>query len=927
MAPLAFAAYVRRHLPPLGLDADREAEIVEELAQQMEQTYEAARADGADAAFAERAAHGVVADWQALARDLVHAERSAVATVARRVAAPLIDEPDGGGRTGRLAREGWQDARHGVRWLVRHPAFTAAALLTLSLTIGASSAIFSLVNAVLLAPLPFPDDDRLMVVAEAAPAIGFPAMPFSPLDYLDYAGAQRSFAALGAYRNVKVELAGDGDSERIDIVKVQPSIFDVLGVAPQIGRGFRAEDAHPGADTAILSHALWTRRFAADPGVVGRTLLLDRQPFVIVGVMPATGSFPLVGPRNNSEPADVLVPLTFTASELEARARYYGISVLGRLAPGATLDSARSEAAALVGMAWSQYPPEVQAVFQGTTIEWVVLPYRDAVSGRSRLLVLVLFATVLLLLLAGCANLGSLLLALTTSRQRELAVRASLGAGRLRLARQLMVESLVLSGLGGALGLGVAWALVRLAPTVLPATLPRLDRVGVDGGVLLFTVAAALITAVLFGVAPAWRWSRVAPAEALATGASRGATGAGAVRLRRGLAVAQCAFAVLLLVPAALLGRTLFTLLSQTPGFDTTSTLTVSTYLPAGAYGLDGRRVRQFYEDARTRLAAVPGIARVGVSMDEPMAPLERRGFVIEGHEGAATPPIAIYSWITPGYLEALGVPLVAGRGFDERDGRTSDRVVLVSQTAARRFWPGEDPLGKRLRASIDGPWHLVTGVVGDVSDDGLDSAPLAHLYAPLAGVELESLGENVVGLFRRPNVVVSVTAPVALVGGLVRDTLRGLDPQLALTPPARLRDGVVRSLSTQRLAAVVVGAFSIAALGIAAIGLHGVLAFGVAQRRRELGIRLALGATPARVGRQIAGDGVWLVAAGLAVGLLAAYAASGLIRGLLVGVSPADPGTFAMVAAVVVAVALAAVWSPARSATRIDPASTIREV
>jgi putative ABC transport system permease protein len=927
MPPSAFSAHVRRQLPPLGLDPLREAEIVEELAQQMEQTYEAARAEGVDHGGAERAAHAIVADWRRLADDFVAAERSLAARTARRLAASLIEEPDGAGRGGRLVREAWQDARHGARWLARHPAFTAAALLTLSLTIGASSAIFSLVNAVLLAPLPFPDDDRLMVVAEAAPAIGFPAMPFSPLDYLDYAAGQRSFAALGGYRNVNVELAGEGDSERIDIVKVQPSIFEVLGVSPQLGRAFGAEDARPGVNTAILSHALWTRRFAAEPAVIGRTVLLDRQPFEIVGVMPATAAFPLVGPRNNSEPGDVLVPLVFSPSELEARARYYGISVLGRLAPGATLDGARSEAATLVGTAWSQYPIEVQAVFRGTTIEWVVIPYHDAVSGRSRLLVLVLFATVLLLLLAGCANLGSLLLALTTSRQRELAVRASLGAGRLRLARQLMIESLVLAALGGALGLGVAWALVRVAPTVLPATLPRLDRVGVDTGVLLFTIAAALVTAALFGVAPAWRWSRVAPSEALATGASRGATGAGAARVRRGLAVAQCAFAVLLLVPAALLGRTLFTLLARTPGFDTTRTLTASTYLPAGAYGLDGQRVRQFYEDARARLEALPGVGLVGLSMDAPMAPLERRGFVIEGREGAATPPIAIYSWITPGYLEALGVPLVAGRGLDDRDGRAGDPVVLVSQTAARLFWPGEDPLGKRVRANLDGPWHIVAGVVGDVSDDGLDSDPLAHLYAPLAGVEAEALGENVVGLFRRPNVVVSATAPVTVVGGLVRETLRGLDPQLALTPPARLRDGVVSSLSTQRLAAAVVGAFSVAALAIAAVGLHGVLAFGVAQRRRELGIRLALGATPARVGRQVAGDGAWLVAAGLVVGLFAAYAASGLIRGLLVGVSPADPATFAMVAAVVVAVALAAVWAPARSATRIDPAATIREV
>ena len=925
MAPSAFVAYVREHLPPLELDPAREAEIVEELAQQIEQTYDDARADGADEAAAERAAHGVVPDWRRLARELVNAERSKAEQAARRIARPVLTEP-GDGHLAAMVRQSWQDVRYGLRRLGQHRGFTTAALLTLALTIGASSAIFSLVSAVLLAPLPFPDDGALVAVNEGAPALGFPRMPFSPLDYQDYAGGQQSLSALAIYRNGSVELAGEGESERIDIAKVSPSIFDVLQVQPALGRTLRADDARPGGDAAILSHALWIRRFDADRSVVGRTILLDRQPFTVVGVMPEQAVFPLVGPVFNGVPAQVLVPLVFTPSELEARGTFYTNSVLGRLAPGVSLAAARAEAAALVATAWAQYPPETRAALENTSITWVVTPYREAVAGRSRLLVLVLFATVLLLLLAGCTNLGSLLLALTSARQRELAVRASLGAGRVRLVRQLLVESLVLAGLGALLGLGLAWALVRGAPLLLPATMPRLDQVTIDGRVVAFTIAAALVTAVLFGLAPAWRWSRVAPSTLLAAGEGRGSTALGLARLRRGLAVAQCAFAVLLLVPAALLGRTMLTLLSRTPGFDTEQTLSVSTYLPAGAYGADGVRVRQFYETALERAAATPGVRRAGLSMDQPMAPVERRGLIVEGRDLGAKPPVAVYSWITPGYLEALGVPILRGRGLRDADGRGGDVPVLVNETAARQFWPDEDAVGKRLRSGIDGPWLAVAGVVGDVREEGLDSAPSPHLYAPLAGVPAESLGENAVGLFRHPHLVVATTAPADVVGGLLRQALAGIDAQLALTPPTPMREAVVRSVSTQRLAAVVVGLFSVAALAIAAAGLHGILAFGVAQRRREFGIRMALGATPAAVVRLVARDGLRLAGVGLALGLAAAYGAGGLLRGLLVGVSPADPLTFASVAGLVLTVALAAMWSPAHAATRIDPARTVRE-
>jgi hypothetical protein len=325
-------------------------------------------------------------------------------------------------------------------------------------------------------------------------------------------------------------------------------------------------------------------------------------------------------------------------------------------------------------------------------------------------------------------------------------------------------------------------------------------------------------------------------------------------------------------------------------------------------------------------LAAVPGVARAGVSMDQPMAPLERRGLILEGRDPASTPPIAIYSWITPGYLEALGVPLVGGRGFRSTDTGDGELVVLVNETAARQFWPGEDAVGRRLKGVFDAPWLTVAGVVGDIREDGLHSTPAPHVYAPLATVADEALGETAVGLFRSPSVVVSASAPAEALGGLLRHALQTVDPRLALTPPVRLRDDVRRTVATQELAAVVVGVFGAAALLIAAVGLHGVLAFGVAERRREFGIRLALGATPGSVLRLVGRDGLRLAVLGLGAGLVAAYAASGAIRGLLVGVSPTDPATFAVVAVTVLGAALVAAWMPARAATHIDPAATIRE-
>lgn len=928
MPPSRFVAHVRARLPRLDLDPHREAEIVEELAQQLEQTFDAARSGGAseDAAMAD--ADASIGDWGSLARSIVSAERSRAAQVAGRVVAPIATEPGGSGALGPWLRSIWQDARHGVRWLTKHPGFASAALLTLALTVGASSAIFSLVNAVLLRPLPFTEPDRLAALFEAAPEVGFDQIPFSPPDYVDYIAAQTSFDALAVYRTTSVELATGSESQRVDVARVTSALWTVLGVSPALGRGFTADEGRPGSTAAVLSHAAWQRYFSGDPQVVGKTVLLDRQPFVVVGVMPARVAFPLPGSRFNSQAAEVFVPMAFTDEELQARGGFFSNSVVGRLKPGVTRAAAQAEATTIADAIYANYPSDFKAAVNGAQLQFLVVSLHESASGRSRVLVLVLFGAVVLLLLAGCANVGSLLLALTTSRQRELAVRASLGAARGRLASQLLTESVVLAGLGGVLGLGLAWVLLRVAPQALPAGTPGLSELGIDATVLAFTVLASLATAVLFGVAPSMRWSAVDPAQAMQAAGSRGVT-AGGARARRTLAILQCAFAVLLLVPAGLLARTMWTLLSRNAGFEGEHVLSMSTNLPVGAYGTDGVRIAEFYRQAVERLAAVPGARAVGASMDMPLEPRERRGIVVEGYEigGGAAPPIVAYSWVTPGYLEALSVPVTSGRSLLPSDTADGQRVALVSTSAARKFWPGTDPVGKRMKSSTDAPWAIVVGVVGDVREDGLDKEPGPHVYAAIAQVDRESLGENIVGQYRNPHLVAATTGSTTAVGGLMRDAIRGLDDRLALPPATTLDELSVRTLGTQRLAAVVVGTFSVAALLIAALGLHGVLAFGVAQRQRELGIRLALGATPRRLRGLVARDGLGLAVVGLLIGLGGAYATTGWLQSMLVGVAPGDPMTFAAVGLVVLAAAACAVWLPARSATRIDPATTIREV
>lgn len=923
--PPAWRAIVRSHLPALRLPADREADIVEEIAQQLEDTYNAARARGVgdEAALAE--AMAVVKSWPWLATEIEEAERSPVARLATVVAAPILHEPEASGRLGTLARESWQDLRHGVRVLARHRVFALTAILTLALAIGATTAIFSLVHTVLLKPLPFPEPDRLTVLSEGIPELGADDIPFSAPDYADFAAAQRSFETVGAFRSTESELSGGGSGERIPVVRMTAGLFDVLRVPPALGRVFTNEEDASGQDVVVLSDGLWRERFGADPNVLGRTLLLDRRPLTVIGVMPAGFSFPM-RLREGGPPASLFIPITFTVEQLADRGGDFDNTALARLRPGATLTEARAEADTLIASIFERYPEAMRTRVANARLVAHVDPLHEKSTGRSRPLLLLLLAAVGALLLIGCANISNLLLVLATSRRKEIALRVSLGAGRERIVRQLIAESVVLAAIGGSAGVTLAATVLRVAPTLLPSGTPRIDELAIDGSVLAFTALISLGTALVFGLAPSLQASRVDMRSVLAD-SSRGSTTRGALRVRAGLVVSQCAMAIVLLVAAGLLLRTFLGLMQTSPGFRPEQALAATTYLPAGGYRTAGDLLR-FYRDALAGLSALPGVVKSGASTDLPLGLTSRRGFTIEGREtySATAPPIVAHSWVAGDYLAALGVPLLAGRWLSDADREGTLPVVVISSALANRFWPNEDALGRRLRFS-DGVWLTVVGIAGDVKDLDLASDALPHTYMSLSQATTEpSLDIDNDGGVRSINLVVSTAGDPAVLTRLVRTELARIDSQLALGNIRTMQQSVASTLAERRFTAVIVATFAVAALLLAALGLHGVLAYSVSQRSQEIGIRMALGAARRDVVRLVLSSGLRMTGLGVAIGLVIAFGVSRFLNSMLYGISATDPLTFAGVASLLIAVALIATWLPTRQAVAIDPAVTMRE-
>ena len=792
--------------------------------------------------------------------------------------------------------------RQAFRSLRRAPAFTLAAVATLALGIGANTAIFSAVNGVLLHPLAYPDPDRLVVIWGRHTTIGQETASLP--DFLDWRAQARSFERLGAIANTRFNVTGTAEPEVVNGGIATASLLRVFGVAPTVGRGFRDDEERGGAArVAMLGEGYWRRRFGAEPDIVGSRILLSGVPHTVVGVVPAQ--------LRLERPVDVWTPLA-TDSTRPRRADF--LTVFGRLRHGVPLDRAQQEMTTIMRRLEAQYP-ESNA---GWGAEVVGL--REQMIGEIRPALLVFMGAVGLVLLVACANVANLMLARAAGRTREVTIRSALGASRTRLAGELLLESMLLALLGGVLGLLLAlWGIEGLR-SLGPDTIPRVDEIGLDPRVLGFALALSLVTGLLFGLAPVWRMARRNLHEGLAGGSRSVAGGSGIQRARSALVLGEVALAFVLLAGASLLLRSFERLQQVDPGFAADQVLTARVTLPRISYPEEERWLA-FGRGLLARTATEPGVRSAALVSDAPLGDSPPYGsFEIQG--GETPPPGAVQDaavfTASATYFETLRIPLVRGRLFEESDRAGGQDVALVSESAAQRYWRGRDAVGTRITfgdpSDPEVRWMTVVGVVGDVLHDRLNEQAYPQIYVPFEQSPERSM------------VLVARTSgdPLAMVPA-VRRAIEGLDSDLPLADVSTLEERKVVSLARPRVNATVLGGFALAALVLAAVGIYGVVAYGVVQRTRELGIRMALGAGGSTLLRMVIRQGMMPVLGGMAVGLVGALAGGRLLRGLLFGVGTGDPATLTLVTGFLVAVALAAMYLPARRASRSDPMLALR--
>jgi putative ABC transport system permease protein len=805
-----------------------------------------------------------------------------------------------------------QDVRQAVRGLRKSPGFAAVAIATLAIGIGANAAVFSVVDAVLLRALPYADSARLVTVGDRNSSGGSPDN-VGYKTYEDLRDRNRTFESMAAIRFWQPTLIADGRAERIPAMRVTWNYFSMLGAPPVLGRGFRPEDDRPdGRRVILLSDALWRRRFGADPKIVGRSVHMSDGDFRVIGVL-APGFQPLVSAHFYGKPAQVWAPIGYTGALPYACRSCQHLKAIGRVASGVPLDRAAADLDRIRRELAAEYPQEYS---KGTM---TVVPLARELTGDARAPVSVLFGAVGFVLLIACVNVANLLLTRSLGRSRELAVRAALGASRARLVRQLLTESLVLCAAGGALGAGIAVFLHDALARLAPPGLLRLDQSRIDGRVLAFVVAASGAATLLAGLLPALRASAAGIGRRLVA-ATRSSAGVSSSRARRWMAAAELTLAVVLLAGAGLMVRSVSRLLQAPVGFDASNVLTVALSLDGPAYEKEPA-VLAFQDRLLERVRAIPGVELAALSGQVPLGGNgDAFGFHIDGRSAAnpADDPSAERYSVTPDYLRVMGIPLLRGRGITEKDRRDSEPVMLVSRSAALAFWGGADPIGSRVRigAADRGPWHTVVGVVGDVRHFDAAAVATPQMYLPQTQVTDSFL-------------VLAVRAPREAASGLaddIRRSVRELDPTVPIYDVATTRELVERSAASRRFVMRLLAVFAAAALLLAALGIYGVVSHGVGQRTREIGIRMALGATPRDIRRLILSSGTAVVAGGLAAGIACALAVMRLLRSLLYDVSPRDPVALAAAAAILGAVALAAHWLPARRAARVAPVEALRE-
>jgi predicted permease len=815
-------------------------------------------------------------------------------------------------RTAPAAQEGSmsifvQDLRYGWRMLGRSPGLTASAIVTLALGIGANTSIFSVVDAVLLRPLPYPGVGTLVSVYQSWSSSPGEHDVLSTDDVVALREGARALGPVAAYYSPAggFALTGLGDPERVDGTAATADLFDILGTHPALGRGFVAEDEKPGAaPVVVLSHALWVRRFGGDPGVIGKAIGVNDTSHTIVGVMPRGFRFPHTGV------ADIW-PI-FRPERSDSRPPFY-IRTVARLRAGVDPAALRDELQVIARRIKERFPESPSDWQLG------IAPLKDEMIGDARPALLVLLGAVALVLLIATANIANLLLARATARRKEMAIRASLGASRGRLVRQLLTESLLLAGIGGLLGALLSlWGtdlLVRLGP----GNLPRLNEVGVDAQVLLYTLVVTFLCGFLFGLAPALQASRSNLAPGLHDG-GRGATDRGGRRLRSLLVVSEFTLAVMLLVGAGLLIRSFVRLQQVSPGVETEEILTASISLPEARYP-DGPARSAFFRRLLERTGTLPGVQAAAISMALPpnllvmTNPCTIEGRPLPpGRHAPALPQLLI----SPDYFRALGVPILRGRPFDESDTQTAPESVVINQTMVSTFFPGEDPIGRRLQLGEPdprSPWVTIVGVVGDVKYTGLDAAPAPTMYTPYE----QNLWWPTMYL------IVRSAGGTAGLDQSLRAQVAALDPQLPVAEVRTMRELLGRSVAEPRFRTALLGIFAAVALLLAAIGIYGILSYAVGQRTQEIGIRMALGAQRHDVLALVLRDGMILVGAGVGFGLIAALALSRLLSGLLFGVGPMDAWSFGTASLVMTAAALLACYVPAARAARVDPMVALR--
>jgi putative ABC transport system permease protein len=893
-----FKKEIRARVARLGLAPTREQEIVEELSQHLDDAFEAAVNGGAIDDEAHRGALNDLGDLLG---------RRELQRVERRV--PQNPVPMGTQCKSNVVADVLQDMRYALRMFAKNPAFTLIAVLALALGIGANTAIFSVVDAILVRPLPVKDPGHLVMIWENANHLGFPKNTPSPANFLDWRKQSTVFEGMAAFAEQSFNLTGVGEPERLDGRRVSANLFDLLGVRPLIGRTFVPQEDQPGTKVAILNEALWKRRFGGNPNVIGQAITLNGQTYTVVGVVRSTINLPAFEKWRDQ----VWVPIAFSSEEASNRGTHF-LEVIARMKRGVTLAQAQAEMETIAARLAQEYP------VYNTRIGAVVSPLHEAIVGDIKPALLILLGAVVFVLLIACANVANLLLARAAVRQKEIALRLALGADRARLTKQLLVESVMLSLLGGIVGLGFAYAGLTVLTRFVPPEVMQVDAIAINGKVLVFTLAVAIVTGLIFGLAPATQTSHLDLNDTLKESGRDSGAGVRGKRLRSALVIAEVAVSFILLIGAGLLINSFMHLRNLDPGFRAEHLLTLTVDLSEVKYPNTQRRVA-FFDEVLRGIRALPGVQSV--------APAANLPFVYNGDsmgigvEGIPDPPPdqwpdVIFRTVGPGYFNTMGIPLVRGRDFNDQDTLETTLGVIVSEMTAKHYWPNEDPIGKRIKpggTTADRPWRTVIGVVKDVRQNVFVAEPKMQMYFSLR--QMQSMTANAL-------VVRTTVDPLSLASS-VRNVIWSVDKDQPVANIASMDHIVADAVARQRFSMLLLGIFAGLALMLAAVGIYGVMSYSVAQQTREIGIRIALGAKRSNVLAMTVKNGLKLVGVGLVFGLMIAFLLTRVMASLLFGVSATDPFTFATIALVLLAVALLASYIPALRATKVDPMIALR--